>query len=360
MVRTEPDSAAVDDVDDEADLSERPVSELKGSDLEYSTCTPEPRAPKDNNECIFCGKKYSGTLREIRCHMVKLSPDSKSLVAKYKPNAQWAQRQTAVAAEMKKRFAESSQKAATDAARSVARDQARASTGAAPNGGAGGASSSDAAPAMFKVVTADDCDKQFARVVAKNNLSTTLSDEQEFRKFLTMVAKSGKRMLKSTNKPGEMDTALCHRTKLSGSAIPSVDKALDEKIGKKVEKQAALLGCSGAGDGWTDPNHQPMMHFMQNVPAGSRFVAALNTSGHRKDARYQDKFALDSMKASGGIKLYWMLAFDGACKSPFKHIEEEATQVSCVIDPAHSVDNYAKNVCSNKVCARTHPHHLVG
>ena len=82
-VDTEPDSAAVDvGVDDEADLSERPVSELKGADLEYPTCTPETRASKEKNECIFCGKAYSGTLREIRCHMVELSPDSKPLVAK--------------------------------------------------------------------------------------------------------------------------------------------------------------------------------------------------------------------------------------------------------------------------------------
>ena len=81
-------------VDDEANLSERPVSELKGSYLEYSACcTPETRTPKeDKNECIFCEKKYSGTLQEIRCCMVKLSPDSKSLVAKCKPHAQWAQR----------------------------------------------------------------------------------------------------------------------------------------------------------------------------------------------------------------------------------------------------------------------------
>ena len=40
MVRTEPDSAAVGGVGDEADLSERPVSELKGPDLEYSTQDP--------------------------------------------------------------------------------------------------------------------------------------------------------------------------------------------------------------------------------------------------------------------------------------------------------------------------------
>ena len=93
----DPDSSPVDvGVDDEADLSERPVSELKGPYLEYSTCcTPETCAPKeDKNECIFCEKKYSGTLREYRCHMVKLSHDSKSLVAKCKPHTQWAQRPT--------------------------------------------------------------------------------------------------------------------------------------------------------------------------------------------------------------------------------------------------------------------------
>ena len=88
----DPDSSPVDvGVDDEADLSERPVSELKGSYLEYSACcTPKTCAPKeDKNECIFCEKKCAGTLREIRCHMVKLSPDSKSSVAKCKPHAQW-------------------------------------------------------------------------------------------------------------------------------------------------------------------------------------------------------------------------------------------------------------------------------
>ncbi|KAJ1451591.1 hypothetical protein M885DRAFT_499514 [Pelagophyceae sp. CCMP2097] len=201
---------------------------------------------------------------------------------------------------------------------------------------------------MFQIPTAEDCNNQWARVVGKNNLAVILVDCPEFRAFTLMVAQSGKGMIASERVEGKQQSALCKRTKMTSKVIPRVDKALEEKMRRKVEKMAAAVGCTGTGDGWKDPNGNPMLNFIQNVPDATRFVAALNTTGNRKCAKYPADFALASMKASGGIALYVVLFFDGACEPPFVHIKATAPRVSCVIDPAHSMDNFTKNVCCEK------------
>ena len=67
-----------------------------------------------------------------------------------------------------------------------------------------------------------------------------------------------------------------------------------------------------------------------------------------KDAKYQASFAVKCMRKSGGVHVYFVLWFDGACKPAFSHIENEVPHVSCVVDAAHSIDLMGKNICSTK------------
>ena len=88
--------------------------------------------------------------------------------------------------------------------------------------------------------------------------------------------------------------------------------------------------------------------FIQSVPEGARFVECIDASGDTKDAKYQAGFVVKCMRKSGGVQVYFVLWFDGACKPAFPLIEKEVPHVSCVVDAAHSMDLVGKNICSTK------------
>jgi hypothetical protein len=299
--------------EEEVDLSRQPVADLTGTKLEYSTLEESSRGATMRRKCNLCKHEYNGGPFAIRAHLI---PGGKRSVKVCSPHADKDQRYREVLAALRLRQAADSAKEAEAARLRAARGAARNAT----SGGGNLAVEANHNP-MFKVPTADQVDDQWARCVGKNNLALSLVDEPEFRKFVLMTAQSGKGMIcVERAASGEKQSALCHRTKLTTTVVPRVDKVLEEKMVRKVEKMAKALGCTGTGDGWKDPNGHPMINFLQNTPAATRFVACIDASGARKDAKYQARFVIESMLASGGVEVYVVVFFDGACEPSFKHI----------------------------------------
>ena len=328
----------------ERDLVEKPMDELQGTALQYSCVTAASRGTLRKGEkrvCIFCDKTYAGGPSVIADHIMH---PSGSKIAACVPKLEWLQRFNEVSAEMKRRKGPTPTGPTPGEQRTGALNATRAGQTAMDK--------------FLKKPTIEEIEEQFMRVACKHNGAMALADCPEFRKLLAMCARAGHSVLegvKVENPQLSVETrgqtyviTLCHRNKMTTKVLPALDQKLMDKVGPIVEKSAEMNGSSGGGDGWTDHCGRPMMNFVQHVPEGARFVECIDASGDTKDAKYQASFAVKCMRKSGGVHVYFVLWFDGACKPAFSHIEEEVPHVSCVVDAAHSMDLMGKNICSTK------------
>eukprot|EP00967_Tisochrysis_lutea_P106695 scaffold163838_cov37-Tisochrysis_lutea.AAC.1 len=87
------------------------------------------------------------------------------------------------------------------------------------------------------------------------------------------------------------------------------------------------------------------------MPVGSYFLEALDTSGQTKDAQYIANFMLKHIN-SFEPGMVTGVCMDGACIASFPLINAMAPHVFTYICPAHSIDNFLKNVCSDKAVIR--------
>ena len=328
----------------ERDLVEKPMDELQGTALQYSCVTAASRGTLRKGEkrvCNFCDKTYAGGPSVIADHIMH---PSGSKIAACVPKLEWLQRFNEVSAEMKRRKGPTPTGPTPGEQRTGALNATRAGQTAMDK--------------FLKKPTIEEIEEQFMRVACKHNGAMGLADCGEFRKLLAMCCRAGHSVLegvKVENPQLSVETrgqtyviTLCHRTKMTTKVLPALDQKLMDKVGPIVEKSAEMNGSSGGGDGWTDHCGRPMMNFVQHVPEGARFVECIDASGDTKDAKYQASFAVKCMRKSGGVHVYFVLWFDGACKPAFSHIEKEVPHVSCVVDAAHSMDLMGKNICSTK------------
>ena len=72
----------------------------------------------------------------------------------------------------------------------------------------------------------------------------------------------------------------------------------------------------------------------------------MDTSGHIKDAQFIADFVCEVIHDKGPENIV-AVCMDGACKASFSLITAKYEHVFCFICPAHSVDNFLKNVCSD-------------
>ena len=312
----------------EVDLSLRPIAKLSGTQLEYSTLKPETRGSR-KRECIFCLKKYAGRPCDVRAHM---DPDNNSVGA-CKPSEQWAARQQAVAAELKRRH--------TNAPKPIEIDDDADGRGR---------------PTLFSKITEKDVEEQYAKMTGACNVSACIIGHPQMRRLLTCAALAGKNILTKNTRGDTPEWAkdlghhvtICYRKKLTEKVIPRVAEELDSGAKNIVEAFARMYMCSGASDGWMDMVDDPILNFLQVTTVGIRLVNAINASGKTKDKQYICDMSIQSMEASGGCEVYILLWMDGACKCAFGLIIQKVKHLTCAIDPAHSVDNFLKNLCSRK------------
>mmetsp|Transcript_27147 Transcript_27147/g.87726 ORF Transcript_27147/g.87726 Transcript_27147/m.87726 type:complete len:257 (+) Transcript_27147:412-1182(+) len=129
--------------------------------------------------------------------------------------------------------------------------------------------------------------------------------------------------------------------------LPKLDDSLTEKIKKKLQGVSASCGAVLVSDGWTSVSNRPIINALAALPLGLIFMAALDTSGSTKDARYTADFMIEQIKDYGSDSVVGV-CMDGACTSSFPLIERDFPHIFTYICPTHSLDNYMKNVCSDK------------
>ena len=64
-------------------------------------------------------------------------------------------------------------------------------------------------------------------------------------------------------------------------------------------------------DGWTDPNHRPLMNVLATTPKGSCFLFAENCQGDYKDAQFTADVWSKGMERVGPEEVFCLVA-DGA------------------------------------------------
>ena len=76
-------------------------------------------------------------------------------------------------------------------------------------------------------------------------------------------------------------------------------------------EEAKYTGITLMSDGWTDPNHRPLMNVLASTPKGSCFLFAENCQGDYKDAQFTADVWSKGMERVGPEKVFCLVA-DGA------------------------------------------------
>jgi len=60
---------------------------------------------------------------------------------------------------------------------------------------------------------------------------------------------------------------------------------VDDKL-SEFNSRTKTTGCTLCSDGWDDAQHNPLLNILIVNPKGEKFIKAVDTTGHRKDAVY--------------------------------------------------------------------------
>jgi len=322
------------------------VDTLEGSALEWSTIEEAAGRAKVVRAkcCLFCRHSYVGGPHNIRQHLDEKLPCRN--VRACKPRAQFKERHSQVVKELRARAREAEKRAKEKEEREQKREQGRALAVVSESGTSLALSQSPFSltptPHPFQAVTVDDVCEAWLKVIVKRALPLDLVEDRLFREAVAMTAKCGSR-----NMLVGAETRLPCRKVMTQKMLPIVEARLDEKIRRKVQGLAELTGVTIISDGWTNVSHKPIINCLASLPLGSYFIAAQDTSGATKDATYIKDFIVKHIQGFGSEHVV-AVCMDGACTASFPLIAAECPHVFSFICPAHSLDCFMKNVCSDK------------
>jgi hypothetical protein len=310
-----------------------PVKELLKSALEWSTVKKGDLQGKGRPrlECLFCGAVYTGGPSDIRLHLDVFGSGTggkKCGTFHGKPvKPEMKERKREVKEELDRRAKKEDEHAKqvqkVEQAKAVAME---------------GQSTLD----KYKT-TPEMCDEAFAKAAASAGLPLNLVDNQHFRTFLAKVATCGSKFLK-----GHDDAQLSHSKKLTEKVLPKADEDIDKQARGPVDAMAADLGGAMVSDGWSDVCKRAFFNCLFVNPGGSYHITTMDCKGMKKGAEFVASFMIDSIRDFGPDKVTAVIT-DGACESAFEAIVKEFPRIVCIICPAHSIDNFIKNVMSDKV-----------
>ena len=183
--------------------------------------------------------------------------------------------------------------------------------------------------------------EQWMRAIVKKGLCVDLVDDPEFRAAVAMTARAGLHYLEKG------DPKLPHRKFMTQKVLPALDAKLDAKICKKIDGLIKETGAMLISDGWTSITYRPIINALLSTAVGSQLIKALDTSCQIKDKEFIADFICELIELKGPENIV-AVCMDGACKGSFPLITARYQHVFCFVCPAHSIDNFLKNVCSDK------------
>mmetsp|Transcript_32514 Transcript_32514/g.103757 ORF Transcript_32514/g.103757 Transcript_32514/m.103757 type:complete len:479 (+) Transcript_32514:91-1527(+) len=309
------------------------ISTLKGNDLFWATIMEDAGRKKNikSKQCLFCGLTFTGGPFQIRAHLDTKAPLGGRTIRLCKPSPTWVSRYDAVVAEMKRRYNDQDNDKAEADRLAAAKAEGRVTAGVVPK--------------MFQKIGMDDVTDAWMRVVVKKALPLDIFNDPMFRKAVALTAAAGRSIV-----VGGEDTFMPKRKHMTSKILPVLDNSLNEKIQMKMRGVSAM-GVVLVSDGWTSVSNRPIINALAALPLGLFFLAALDTSGATKDARYIADFMIQHITTYGSADVVGV-CMDGVCTSSFPLIEMDFPHIFTYICPTHSLDNYMKNVCCDKEVIR--------
>jgi hypothetical protein len=189
----------------------------------------------------------------------------------------------------------------------------------------------------------DQVNEAWAKALVKKGLAIDLVDDPFFRSAITMTARAGTQYVDAQKGTCKLPC----RKYITTNVLPALDKKLSTLVESKIEGLLQLTGTMIISDGWTSVQARAIVNALLATPAGIMFLEALDTSGKTKDARFIADFIIKIIEARGPANIV-AVCMDGACTASFPLIEAKYPHVFCFICPAHSLDNFFKNVFSDK------------
>ena len=119
-------------------------------------------------------------------------------------------------------------------------------------------------------------------------------------------------------------------------------------VSKKIHGLIKETGAVLISDGWTSVQSRPIINAFLSTAAGAQFICSIDTSGKIKDKQFIVGFICSLIGAKGPEHIV-AVCMDGACKGSFALITQRFPHVFCFICPAHSINNFMKNVCSDQM-----------
>jgi hypothetical protein len=189
----------------------------------------------------------------------------------------------------------------------------------------------------------DQVNEAWAKALVKKGLAIDLVDDPFFRSAITMTARAGRQYVDAQ----KSTCMLPHRTVMMKDILPALDKKMTAQVEAKISGLLQQTGAMIISDGWTSIQSRAIINALLATPAGAMFITALDTCGSTKDAKFIADFIINIIETRGPANIV-AVCMDGACTASFPLIEAKYPHVFCFICPAHSLDNFFKNVFSDK------------
>jgi hypothetical protein len=305
-----------------------------------------------SKQCVLCGLTFTGGPHQIRLHLDPVAPPGGRKIRVRNPAQMWVGRYHEVLAEMKERIS--------------AQDKSKTEADRLEAAKAGGRVAAGIVPKMFEQIGMDEVTDAWMRVVVKKALPLDLFNDPVFRKAVALTALAGRKIV-----VGGENTFLPKRKHMTSKILPALDDKLTNKIKKQMQGVSAACGAVLVSDGWTSVANRPIINTLAALPLlGLFFLAALDTSGETKDARYIADLMIKRITAYGSANVVVHRrphdqADHGLRQRQrrgrvhgrrvhfiFLIIEHNFPHVFTYICPTHSLDNYMKNVCCNNTVVR--------
>ena len=181
------------------------------------------------------------------------------------------------------------------------------------------------------------------KAIVKKGLAIDLVDDPDFRAAVLLTARAGSGYVDAQ----KGDTKLPRRKYMTNKVLPALDDKLNAAVAKKIDGLIQETGAVLISDGWTSVQQRPIINALLSTAAGAQLISSIDTSLKTKDKQFIADFICALIDAKGPRNIV-AVCMDGACKGSFDLITDRHKHVFCFICPTHSIDNFLKNVCSDK------------
>ncbi|CAM9448313.1 unnamed protein product [Ectocarpus sp. 4 AP-2014] len=168
-------------------------------------------------------------------------------------------------------------------------------------------------------------DKTFLRFLTATGQSFSVGESPYFRDFVDAVSKV----------PG---WTARNRRSLTGADLDAEYRKVDVESKARLERNGLQRGKTLQTDGMTTKSGVPLVNIIESIDGEERFLAAVDTSGHKKDMPYLLTLIEPHICADTDL-----IVSDGACGGLLTLVEQKHPRITGMKCGAHAVDLLIKD-----------------